>query len=912
MAYSVIDKVYTIFIDVMTGSSNGYGKPTFYNTDSHTSFIELTVTNGSKEFNMTEFSYMFTVEKPDGTKYTNEYTTKDKNKLVIPVDAQMISCTGNCNAQLYVNKEVDGVNKTLTMVEFNYTVYKGLHEGLISESVDFDNVYIKILNKLDYIINNGADLTGDQAAQLTYAYQHSKSPHAPANIVETMHTEIGEAIDAHHKKVALSASQVGNYRGVDITVKPSQEGLTKYTRVRGRTLQNVCVKPIFNTSGSHTKEDMAEYIKATSIDASFCYVIVEMKGTLFAENKPYTLVYDREDSSDSTNITLVRCIYTDGTFLDTTVRQTGKVVASFTPKKPINRIEMYCYATRDTVKVGAWVKVHKKVMILEGDYTTPDAYIPPYFEGIRSVGDKSKNLFKGYDQEIQLEAGKTYYLSSANTIGATRIYIKPTAKDDISSNQMYWQDSSNRYALSANNTLLRVTITCNKNTTILASTGDSTKYKNIQLEEGAVATAYEPYFEEGTSLVSIGSCGKNLFDYASTNVISESVTKNNTNGFTLKDYSNDARISFVSMFPNLRVGKTYTYSAVVDTKGHEGTSATGSIGFYDRATRTMFLYVPSGTSFKVTEKIKSSDVFLYGVTGNSIDINNIQIEEGTVATEYTSYQEDIKVFTAPITDGLKGLLGGTDDVAFVELEKKETWVEQNILMHTFDGKEAWQKTAVEVGTDVNTIRFQTSLPEAKDAAGDKFISNYPTSALGTYGNDRENIQVSNKIFYIRVNKDKLETQDEAGFKKWLQRNPVTICYQLAKPRYVRVTPTDMINLKTSNEATSVFSMGDIKPTISFSLDTVMLTTDAKQFCTSDDNKNFVLPDVSSLVDNNALEIHLFVKMLANATLSFPSNILWNDLAKMNEVTKGSTAEFIFTYIKTADGGSWLGTVVPHK
>lgn len=43
MAYNVLDRVYSIFIDIMTGVNSGNGNATFYNTDSHTSYIEVTV-----------------------------------------------------------------------------------------------------------------------------------------------------------------------------------------------------------------------------------------------------------------------------------------------------------------------------------------------------------------------------------------------------------------------------------------------------------------------------------------------------------------------------------------------------------------------------------------------------------------------------------------------------------------------------------------------------------------------------------------------------------------------------------------------------------------------------------------------------------------------------------------------------
>ena len=61
MAYTAIDRVYSIFIDVMTGVSSGSGSATFYNTDNHTSYIELTVTNGNQLFDMTEYSFVLVV-----------------------------------------------------------------------------------------------------------------------------------------------------------------------------------------------------------------------------------------------------------------------------------------------------------------------------------------------------------------------------------------------------------------------------------------------------------------------------------------------------------------------------------------------------------------------------------------------------------------------------------------------------------------------------------------------------------------------------------------------------------------------------------------------------------------------------------------------------------------------------------
>lgn len=184
MAYTVIDRVYSIFIDVMTGISSGSGSATFYNTDSHTSYIELTVTNGNQSFDMTEYNYILVVSKPSKQTYRNEYTTTDKSKLVIALDSQLLADSGSNKGQLYIMKTVDTVDKVLTMVEFNYLVKDGSYSELAPESTDHDALYIKLRNDVDNILSKiengeigsgGSGMTSEQKEQLTTAYNHAMS-----------------------------------------------------------------------------------------------------------------------------------------------------------------------------------------------------------------------------------------------------------------------------------------------------------------------------------------------------------------------------------------------------------------------------------------------------------------------------------------------------------------------------------------------------------------------------------------------------------------------------------------------------------------------------------------------------------------------------------------------------------------
>ena len=187
MSYDLLDRVYSIMIDVMTGVSAGSGNAVFYNTDSHTSFIEVSITNGTQSFNMSEYNYQLVISKPDKTGYNNSYTTTDNSKLVIALDSDMLSGIGNNIAQLYVMKTINNVSKVVTMIEFNYTVKAGNYSALAPESVNHDSMYIALRTDVDSILSkiengelgggSGSGLTATQAEQLATAYEHSQSPH---------------------------------------------------------------------------------------------------------------------------------------------------------------------------------------------------------------------------------------------------------------------------------------------------------------------------------------------------------------------------------------------------------------------------------------------------------------------------------------------------------------------------------------------------------------------------------------------------------------------------------------------------------------------------------------------------------------------------------------------------------------
>lgn len=236
MAYTAIDRVYSIFIDVMTGVSSGSGGATFYNTDSHTSYIELTVTNGNQSFDMTEYNYVLVVSKPSKQTYRNEYTTTDKSKLVIALDSQLLADSGNNKGQLYIMKTVDTISKVLTMVEFNYLVKDANYSELAPESTDHDALYISLRNDVDNILSKiengeigggsgGSGMTAVQKEQLTTAYNHAMSD--AVTTTDEVNSAIATYVEAN--KASLKGDKGDSFTYADFT----QEQLAELKGAKG-------------------------------------------------------------------------------------------------------------------------------------------------------------------------------------------------------------------------------------------------------------------------------------------------------------------------------------------------------------------------------------------------------------------------------------------------------------------------------------------------------------------------------------------------------------------------------------------------------------------------------------------------------------------------------------------------------
>lgn len=188
------------------------------------------------------------------------------------------------------------------------------------------------------------------------------------------------------------------------------------------------------------------------------------------------------------------------------------------------------------------------------------------------------------------------------------------------------------------------TITATRNVYFVFKNSDDsnispTDVQNIMLNSGAVA---EPYVKYNGPITHNGDASvvfaeserqksKNLFDLKRLvfGSFSNASINYNNETITLNQRANSTADNLLSSFADLEAGKTYTLSF----------KTTGNVKYF-YINNTGF-YWTSGTSHAITQEELDSGIHIYGMDDATVTISNIQIEVGTVATDYQSYNGEI-------------------------------------------------------------------------------------------------------------------------------------------------------------------------------------------------------------------------------------------------------------------------------
>ena len=410
-------------------------------------------------------------------------------------------------------------------------------------------------------------------------------------------------------------------------------------------------------------------------------------------------------------------------------------------------------------------------MIIEGDWTHLDEI--PYIESemiidqpiIRSQG---KNLF-------DISRGINYTWYSEYTInGDGSVSVMPTLVGGVAYVQseffflevgktytVSWNASGNAHASfvwlagttnSPYGTSNTFTVVEGKNKLTLAMYVDTSSLENVatfkpQIEEGSTATSYEPYkhqtlysnrvigYEEGVHYGYIDGVKYTNANYnsvmADVEGLSIACVTNGSSNFTFWDKDG----VFIS-------GKGQLDTAL---------SSTDKNGFITVPTNAKYMKFASscatGSSTDYTKATVTGDLPLRSLPNGVCDTLNL------VTGEYV----------------------------------------QNIKEVVIDGSEDWfiqeDNTKTEKTIYCRCTSFPDNLPLPSDWDNNAYNVNLNCDNLTVYSSDHmwknevEGISrvLSSRYLRIRLNKNKLDTPDLAGFKQYLSQNPITVQYQLEIP-----------------------------------------------------------------------------------------------------------------------------------
>lgn len=394
---------------------------------------------------------------------------------------------------------------------------------------------------------------------------------------------------------------------------------------------------------------------------------------------------------------------------------------------------------------------------------------------------------------------------------------------------------------------------------------NATNLSVIQVEEGSVATEYEPYTggqpspspdypQPITTLTfdKITRCGKNLFDYNDVNAVADEIEAGDNGWITAKfDNTEGSTIKFVNYFTNKIILKpNHKYNVFLEVKAVEGDASIVLVSYY--------------RPLNIDEYNKNEGQFITSFTLNFKDIKNGNIYNKICVTDNTF--KDLKISLRSFIQynpGKKGAItfrlslledtsvtpqnfiyepyqGQTYDIdlqgnEMVEIPngvKDELIIDKygNVSLIKNVGKVIYTNTNNFSNNGQNNKRIQYLTPVIENiplSYGDQldniFKSNVissiyvqdGTSFAGTTATSKIRVSISREILniqeesnsgYLNALNELLQLLNESG-------NPFTIYYPLAEPQPISLGKLSDI-ITTLNGTNNISINGNIPTTIS--------------------------------------------------------------------------------------------------
>lgn len=344
----------------------------------------------------------------------------------------------------------------------------------------------------------------------------------------------------------------------------------------------------------------------------------------------------------------------------------------------------------------------------------------------------------------------------------------------------------------------------------------ASKFEQVMLNLGTTALPYEPYtggspapspsfpMEIKKSVVTgIKTHGKNLLPYANNYKYSASgiTVEAVGDGYSYKVYGTATGPIAIQIPMSINSKKVCIFSSNL------ADSDNSNIRLYytENGSTTIKALAPTKTLDLSANEIKTLAFYIgSGATVNTVV--KVQLEEGTVATEYEPYTESSITFSNPID------LCGIGDVQDVIIPKQ---INRRFTEVVFDGSddELWQYESASKRMLTDLLRNSIKKPSYNNTTTNLLCSCFPNvTANHTYlGNMGISVQYDNGRVYLNLGND----MTLAEWKAYLQSNPMTVVYERATETTEELPIADQIalnSLATYDGITYVEFVSEIKPT----------------------------------------------------------------------------------------------------
>ena len=441
---------------------------------------------------------------------------------------------------------------------------------------------------------------------------------------------------------------------------------------------------------------------------------------------------------------------------------------------------------------------------------TPDNPVPVnVVEGYRNLFDKSNaNLQSAY-----ISSGNLYRTSTGNvrtlifpaTPNKTYTILKEsTSIFRVGYTETLPQNNDTVYGIVNAETGIYATITVGNNAQYLLcyvrgnddNITDQELLDSIMIVEGDQELPYVPY---GSNYILYKQVGKNLFDKDNAVVLNNRVINETTGQI---EASSGWKVT--ENYAPIEALKTYTFTGNIS-----GGTNNERIFFYDKNNNYLgFVRQPHASKFTFTTLANTAS---YRLQGSSINVDNLELVQGSTATSYEAYQE-INV-PIPLNNNIIAGIGDYKDELMVD-KSGHCWLNKKMIKIILNENTS---DLTSVNKKTNSTYFQYRNPIFENISSSSLpnaFCNYLSgfSADDLYATDNVGFTFSS-VGNLRFNLLNNVASTVEELKTWLSTHNLIVWGALATPQQIDLNTT--VDLKLFKGVNNITNSEDGYMTIEY-------------------------------------------------------------------------------------------------